>query len=362
MCRLFGNKQNHRPGRLSLIAGALILFVGLAGTAHAQQSLKIYTWSEYIDPEVVEEFEKEFDAELIFNYFESDQARDEELAVVAGRGYDLLMINSTQVERYGKRGWLEPIDWKAIPNSQHLDPKWTNAFAKVSTYAVPYFWGTMGIAYRKDLIPDGFNSWIELFNPAEVLRDKIVMISDSRELTGLALKASGHSANSSKSKDLSDARDLLMKQKPFVQQYAYPNISADSSMLSGDVWVASMYNGDAMVLQDQDENIAFTLPKEGGLIWVDYFAVANASENKKLAHDFLDFINRPVIAARLAEWVFYASPNLAAAELMSAEYTENMVINPNGDVLKNSEFVQPMPPRARKKVNTIGAELFRDSR
>ncbi len=360
MCGLFGNKQKSRLGRLSFIVGAFFICVGMAASAHAQQPLKIYTWSEYIDPEIVEEFEQEFNAELIFNYFESDQARDEELAAVDGRGYDLLMINSTQVERYGKRGWLEPIDWEAIPNSQHLDPKWTNAFAKVSTYAVPYFWGTMGIAYRKDLVPGGFDSWIDLFNPDEALRDKIVMISDSRELTALALKAKGHSANSSKSKDLSDARELLMIQKPFVQQYAYPNISEDSSMLSGDVWVASMYNGDAMVLQDQDENIAFTLPTEGGLIWVDYFAVAKASEKKVLAHAFLDFINRPSVAARLAEWVFYASPNLAAAELMSAEYMENMVINPNEDVLKNSEFVQPLPPRARKKVNTIGAELFRD--
>lgn len=346
--------------RLSKLVGTAIVIAGTSMPSQAQQSLKIYTWSEYIDPEIVTEFEQEFDTKLAFSYFESDQARDEELAAVAGRGYDLLLINSTQVERYSKRGWLHPLDWAEIPNSQHLDPKWTKAFAKVDAYAVPYFWGTMGIAYRKDLIPEGFDSWMDLLIPEQRLRDKIVMISDSRELVGIALKAAGHSANSSDSKKLNDARTLLSMQRPYVHQYAYPNILEDSVLLSGDIWVATMYSGDVMVLQDQNEDIAFSLPKEGGLIWADYLAVAQTSNNKKLAHEFLNFINRPSIAARLAEWVFYASPNLAAAKLMSADYTDNPILNPSAEILTNSEFIQPMPPRARKKVNSIGAELFQE--
>ena len=360
MCEVVGLKFKRLGRRLSILMVTLTILVGTSTSVLAQQSLKIYTWSEYIDPEIVVEFEQEFNVKLVFSYFESDQARDEELAAVAGHGYDLLLINSTQVERYGKRGWLEPIDWTAIPNSRFFDPEWTTAFASVDTYAVPYFWGTMGIAYRKDLIPEGFDSWMDLFEPKQALRDKILMINDSRELIALALKAAGHSANSNDSKHISDARDLLLAQRPYIQQYAYPNILGDSALLSGDVWVATMYSGDALVLQDQDQNIVYSLPEEGGLVWVDYFTLARTSSNKALAYKFLDFINRPDIAARLAEWVFYASPNLAAAQLMSAEYTDNEVINPNADILRNSEFVQPMSPRARRKVNSIGAELFRE--
>ena len=360
MCRVLGLECKKLGRQLSILFVTLIILVGTSTSVLAQQSLKIYTWSEYIDPEIVAEFEQEFDVKLDFSYFESDQARDEELAAVAGQGYDLLLINSTQVERYGKRGWLEPIDWTAIPNSRFFAPKWTTAFASVDTYAVPYFWGTMGIAYRKDLIPEGFDTWMELFKPKQALHDKILMINDSRELIALALKAAGHSANSNESSHISDARDLLLAQRPYVQQYAYPNILGDSTLLSGDVWVATMYSGDAMVLQDQDENIAYSLPEEGGLIWVDYFTVARSSNNKVLAYTFLNFINRPKIAARLAEWVFYASPNVAAAQLMSAEYINNEVINPNAGLLKSSEYVQPMSPRARKKINSSGAELFRE--
>lgn len=345
-----------RLARFSVLT-TLLIVVSLP--ASAQQTLKVFTWAEYMDPDVVAEFEEEFHAKVKFDYFESDQARDEQLAAVAGRGYDVLLINSTQVERYGKRGWLEPIDWAAISNARHVDPDWMNAFTDVETYAVPYFWGTLGIAYRKDLFPQGFDSWMDLLNPDESLRDKIIMINDSRELTALALKALGHSANSNISSHLNEARDVLMGQREYVTQYAYPTLGEESVLITGEVWAASMYSGDVMTLQEQDENIEYYLPDEGGLLWVDYFTVAQSSDNKTLAHQFLDFINRPGVAARLAEWVNYASPNLAASALMSEEYLNNSVINPASVQLENSGFVQPLAPRARKKVNTIGAELFR---
>jgi len=329
-------------------------------SASATQTLKIFTWSEYIDPEVVIEFEHEFDAKVVFHYFESDQLRDEQLAAVAGRGYDLLMVNGTQVARYGKRGWLEPIDWNSVPNAVHLEKDWMTAFDGVETYAMPYFWGTMGIAYRKDLVPREFNSWMDLLQPDEALRGKIIMVSDSRELVGIALKAMGHSANSGSHAQLNKARELLVRQRPYIDQYAYPTLDEESPLLTGEVWAASMYSGDVLMLQDLNENITYSLPNEGGLLWIDYFTIAQTSENKMLAHQFLDFINRPKIAARLAEWVFYASPNLAATALLPEEYNSNPVIYPSAEMTKKSEFIRSLPPRARKKVNTIGAELFRD--
>lgn len=361
MDKLSARSSKPNLQRIGFVLASLVLLVFTSALAQAQKTLKIYTWADYLDPEIITEFEQKFNVEVVFNYFESDQLRDEELAAVAGRGYDLIMINSIQVERYSKRGWLDPIDWNAVPNAKHIDPRWSNAFAEVDTYGVPYFWGTMGIAYRKDLIPNGFDSWLDLFNPQEVLRDKIVMINDARELTAMALKASGHSANSSNGSHLKEARQLLLKQKPYVQQYSYPKLSEGSALLTSDVWVSTMYSGDAIALQGYDENIAFSLPKEGGLIWVDYLTVASSSNEKRLAHEFLNFLNEPKIASRSAEWVYYASPNLAAAQLMSEAYMSNTIINPSAAALGKSEFIQSLPPRSRKKVNSIGAELFRDS-
>ncbi len=353
-----------KPNRY-ILARFIVLFsllITASSPALSTQILKIYTWAEYMDPQIIAQFEQEFDTEVELSYFESDQSRDEQMAVVAGRGYDLLLLNSIRVKRYGNRKWIEPLDKTLIPNIQYIDPQWIHAFEGVDEYAVPYFWGTMGIAYRKDLVPAGFDSWMDLLNPDERLRNKITMTSDSRELTAIALAATGHSVNSGKSSHLKDAREVLLEQRPFIKQYTYPSLSEDSSLLDGTVWAASMYSGDTLMLQEQDENIAYTLPKEGGLLWADYFTVAQASTNKILAHQFLNFINQPAIAARLAEWVFYATPNLAAANLMSNDYTNNTVINPNSEQLKNSEFIQPLSPRTQKKVNSIGADLLRGYR
>lgn len=346
------------PLKKAVVCVALFLVLTASMSVSATESLKIYTWSEYIDPDVVAEFEKTFDTRLEFTYFESDQGRDEELALNAGRGFDLLMINSLQINTYIRRGWLAPINWKSVPNGQYIEERWKNGFEGSAKYAVPYFWGTMGIAYRSDLYPDGFKTWISLLEPQESLREKLLMINDSRELMAFALKSQGFSANSQDRQRIAQAAEILRQQKPYVLKYGYPMLNETSPLIDGTIWAAAMYSGDALMLQDLDDRIAYSLPKEGGLIWVDYFTVAQSSQNKELAFTFLDFINEPKIAARQAEYVYYATPNIAAMEFVSQEYQNNSVIFPSENDLENSEFLLPLPPRTRKKINVVGTELF----
>lgn len=350
-------RQKTMASRL-VTAGVLTLMLCLP--AYAERQLNIFTWSEYIDPDVVKEFEELYDARVEFSYFESDRARDEKLVAVAAQGFDLFLVNSTQVERYGKRGWLAPIDWNLVPNSENIDTKWMTAFNGVETYAVPYFWGTMGIAYRKDMIPQGFTSWMDLLEPIEELEGKILMVADSRELTAIALKSANFPVNTNDSRHLRQARNLLMAQKPFVKGYAYPSLDEQSIMSTGEIWAATMYSGDVLMLQEHDDHIAYSIPEEGALLWIDYLTIAQTSQNKVLAHQFLNFINRADIAARLAEWVYYASPNLAAVPLISEEHKANKTIHPDANTLDKSEFIRPIAPRTSRTINNIGAELFRD--
>ncbi|NND91448.1 MAG: spermidine/putrescine ABC transporter substrate-binding protein [Granulosicoccus sp.] len=339
---------------------AMVSVVALmvAMNASAGDTLKIFTWSEYIDPEVVLEFEERYDAKLKFTYFESDQARDEELALSAGRGFDLIMINDPQIDRYARRGWIAPIDEDIVRNMRHIEDRWRKNFEDDTSYALPYFWGTMGIAYRSDLYPDGFTTWKELLEPAESLKQKILMVNDSRELMGFALKSQGYSANSRNRKEIEEVTQILRLQKPYVLTYGYPMLDETSVMLDGTIWAAAMYSGDVLMLQEIDDRIVYSLPEEGGLIWADYLTVAQSSLNKKLAFEFLNFINEPSIAARQAEYVYYATPNAAAMELVSQEYLDNPVIFPSATDLEKSEYLEPTPPRIRKKINVVGTELF----
>lgn len=336
----------------------LLVLLPVSMTVSATETLKIYTWPDYIDPDVVAEFEELFDTRLEFTYFASDQARDEELSQNAGRGYDLIMINSVQINSYIRRGWLAPIDWDSVTNAKYLEERWKNGFEGSATYAIPYFWGTMGIAFRSDLYPNGFTSWMDLLEPQESLTQKILMINDSRELMAFALKSQGFSANSQDSKEIAQVSGILRNQKPYVLKYGYPMLDETSPMIDGTIWAAAMYSGDVLMLQDLDDRIAYSLPKEGGLIWVDYLTVGQSSRNKELAFSFLNFINEPMNAARQAEFVNYATPNTAAMNFVSQEYRDNPVIFPSELDLEKSEFILPLPPRTRKKINIVGTELF----
>ncbi|MFT4726357.1 MAG: spermidine/putrescine transport system substrate-binding protein [Granulosicoccus sp.] len=343
--------------RLLLLSSML---VSEAAAAASQRALEIYTWSDYIDPEIVLEFETEFSAQLKQTYFESDEERDRELAGSAGTGYDLIMVSGQQVSNYAKRKWILPLDHKLVPNLDHVSSKWRNAFDATRTHSVPYFWGTMGIAWRSDLYPDGFDSWKQLIEPAPQLSGKIIMSRDGRELLSFALKAEGLSVNTSKKAQLSRAGKRLAAQKPFVKRYGIPALDETSELATGDAWAAAMYNGDVLMLQGHTENIEFRLPDEGGIIWVDYLVVANSSARKELALEFLDFLNRPEVAARNAEYVYYSTPNTSALQYVSDDYQRNPIIHPTELDLNGSEVLKSLSPRSQKIVNTVITQLVEE--
>ena len=346
-------------GLVSLVV--LVWMIALPASASAAAGvLRVYTWSEYMDPTVVAEFEKRTGARIEFSYFESDEERDRELSASAGRGHDLVLVNGLQMEKYAKRGWLRPIAPQKAPNVRHLDPRWATAFPGAAEFGVVYFWGTMGIAYRSDLLSDAPTHWRDLLQPVDALRGKLIMPSSTRELLSFALKANGQSVNETDRSQLNAAAKLLLAQKPHVQLYGYPTLTEDSAMVSGRVLAAPMYSGDVLMVQQFAPGLKFVLPPEGGLLWVDYLTVASGSANSELAHKLIDFLNEPAIAARQAEYVYYATPNLAARAFLDQAFLDDPAVYPPASVLERSEFIHALPPRSQRAVNLLGVKLLLD--
>ena len=183
------------------------------------------------------------------------------------------------------------------------------------------------------------------------------MLKSSRDILGMALKSLGHSANTSDRKTIREAGRLLEAQRPFVRSYEYISLNEKSALVSGDVWASLAYSGDALMVQEHHEDIAYVVPEEGSNIWVDYLAVLQASPRKDLAFQFINFLNRPEIAARNAEYVYYATPNVAARQFVSDEYATDAVIHPTASVIERSEVYRKLAPRAQKTVNSVFAEL-----
>lgn len=330
-----------------------------SGSAVEKKELVFLNWSEYMDPDLIKKFEDQHNAVVKDIYFESDDSRDNYMLETQGKGVDIICINTVQARLYRKQKWIAPLTEKEVPNLKHIDKTWIAKFDSAEGYVLPYFWGTTGIAYRTDLYKGKITSWSDLFRPDESLRGKIAMIGANRDLIGHALKSLGYSINSSNKRELQEAKELLLQQKPYVHSYKYLNLDETSALHSGEIIFSMTYNGDALVLMDQNENIGYAVPEEGTAIWLDSLVVSNASKNKQLAYQFMDFISQPENAAQLAEYVYYATPNSAAEKLLTDEFLSDETIYPSEEILKKSEVYTRIPPRATRIKNEIFSLITR---
>lgn len=347
----FWRRFCRRPSLPALLAGLLCLAPALS--AEPKRELVVFTWADYLDPAVAAAFQARCDCSLKLVYFETDDARDRLMVESGGAGYDVVMLNGLMVQTYRQRGWLSPIDPGQVPNLVHVDSRWRNAFDATREYGVPYFWGTMGIAYRKDLAAVPITRWQDLMRPEESLHGKITMIDSARDLITASLKSLGASLNSTDPGTLQAAKDLLLAQRPYVRSYSYVALTEASSLVTGEVIAAMMFNGDALMVQEHEPNIVFVLPEEGGQLWVDYWVIAESSKNKDLAAAFVNFLNEPSVAADNAQFVHYATPNLAAEKLLPADFLADPVIYPPAGMLEHSEYYTQLPPRVERAYSEI---------
>ena len=162
----------HSKLNLQLIVFILLMAI-LNLTVHAAEKTKelvILNWSEYMNINMIQAFEKEYNVKIKEVYYESDDARDEIMLQTEGKGFDIIIANGAIVKSYIKRHWLKPLQKDKIPNLKHIDNIWKSAFESIDDYDVPYFWGTLGIAYRKDLVSEPITSWMQLYRPSKELR------------------------------------------------------------------------------------------------------------------------------------------------------------------------------------------------
>ena len=316
-----------------------------AGVADDERELTFLTWSSYIDPQLVAEFESEFDARVRFMYFDSDDLRDVYMADTDGAGYDLVMVAGAVIKRYIGRGWLAELEPTTSSHFANIDPRWYQAYPYSRGHAVPYAWGTLGIAYRRDLTGRALTSWLDLYQPEPGLHGRILMLDSTRDLVGMGLKALGHSANSTDPQALARVDALLKAQQPHVRHYGYIALSPESVLVTGEVYACMVYSGDALVLRQLHPHIEFALPREGGNLWVDFVAVTAWSPRKQLATDFIDFINRPPNAARNALFTRYAPPNRAAEAYLPRAFLDDPIIYPGDNMLSGSQMYLELPPR-----------------
>ncbi|MBS3966496.1 MAG: spermidine/putrescine ABC transporter substrate-binding protein [Truepera sp.] len=321
--------------KLVAIGLVALLSLGLAQT----RTLHLLTWSEYIDPDIVAQFEAEFDARIVIDTFESNEDALAKLKAAGLGVYDLVVPTDYIIPTFLELGLLQPLDHSRLPNLDNLAKNFRNPpFDPGNTYTVAYQWGTTGIAFRKDIVEPP-TSWEVIFNP-QSHGHPVALLDSMREMIGLALLYLGHDFNSENREELVQARELLIRAKEGSIGF-YGSPAARNLLLTGDAVYAVVYSGDALgALAEGLADIDFVIPSEGGEIWVDNLAIVANAPNADLAHEFINFILRPEIGAQLSNFLAFSTPNQAALPFIDEALKANPYIYPEAQVLERLHYIE----------------------
>jgi spermidine/putrescine transport system permease protein len=320
---------------LGILGAPFLLGRGVGG--EGDKVLNLYIWSNYIAPETIQRFEQRHGVRVNVDLYDTNEAL---LAKIQGGNvaYDLLCPSNYPIQILLAQERLHPLDHSALPNLRHLDPALLDRdYDRGNRHSVPYFWGTAGIAYRKSKV-GRVDSWGALWD--ERYRGRVLMLDDSRETIGAALKWKGHSYNTTDPARLAEAKRLLILQKPLVRTYDSGNFH--DVLLSGDVWIAQGWNGQFAKVMAHEPDIDYVIPREGGSLFIDSLVIPRTAPHIALAHAFIDFTLEPEIAAEICRTMRYSSPNRAALPLLPPEVRDNPAIFPPREVMERLELIEDL--------------------
>ena len=296
--------------------------------------LHIYTWSDYIAPEVIAGFEKALGVKVVVDTFDSNEAMYAKLKA-GGTGYDIMMPSSYQIAQMAKDGMIDVIDHAKCPNvKKNFDPAFaTQIVDPTFTYNVPYAVTYTGFMYAKGKVPEGVDvaSWKALANPA--FKGRITLLDDIREVIGGGLMSLGYSINSTDPKEIDAAVAEVLKWK--VNSRKFDAESYKTEVASGATWVGHGYSTDAtqIIVGDEDEGMAprddigFALPKEGFTIAFDEMVVAKDAKRKDLAYAFINYIYEGEVAKANMEFICGPNPVKPGIDLLEEDYRKLIVLD-----------------------------------
>lgn len=281
--------------------------------------INVFNWGEYMDETLIDEFEDKTGIKVNYKTYSTNEELLAKLEA-GGSSYDVIFPSDYAISELIKKDLLYEINYDNIPNYKYIDEKYRNLdFDPENKYTVPYFWGTIGILYNKDMVDDPVDSWDILWN--EKYKGQIMMKKDVRDAIGAALKKLGYSMNSTNDNELAEAKALLKAQIPLVNGYYGDEIR--DLIANGDAAMGLTYSGDYMDLYWEGfENIGYGVPKEGTNVWYDCMAIPKTSKHKEEAEMFINFMLDPDVAFRNSEAMGYTTPNTAALEKMRETYPE----------------------------------------
>jgi len=344
------------------VCAAVLLFgfgyLFIAPHTQEQVTLNVYNWGQYIadgsddSMEVIAEFERRYPhIKVNYSTYDSNEIMYSKLAN-GGITVDVIIPSDYMIARLIEEDMLLEIDYDNIPNYQYIDESFKNtAYDPENRYSVPYTWGTVGLLYNTKYVDEAdVTGWELLWN--EDYAGKILMFGNSRDAFGIAQYMLGYDVNTTNTQELDHCAEVLLQQKPVLQQYVMDEIFA--TMQNEEAWIAPYYAGDCLTMMSENENLAFYLPEDQGFnLFIDAMCIPSCAKEKEAAETFINFLCDPEIAGANMDWICYSTPISAAKDYMDPDTVSNPVSYPSDEILANGSSYAFLPEEISRYVESL---------
>ncbi len=324
----------------------LLLSVALPGLRAETPTLNLFIWSEYISPQMVSDFEKAAGCKVNLDLYEDSESM---LAKIQSGGaglYDLVVVTDNLVPVMIKQNLLAPLRHSSIPNLKNVDEKFVNpSYDPGNRFTAAYQWGTVGILVRKIEGQPAPDSWAAVFD-AKRQSGSFLLMDSVRDTIGAALKYKGYSVNSTDPRQLREARDLLVEAKKRSVGFD-GSVGVKNKILGKTARTGMVYSGEGVRAAAEHKDLAYVVPREGSIIWVDSLAVLAKAPHRDLAEQFINHILDAKVGAQLSNFTQFSTPNKSAKLLIKPEDLANEAIYPPEHTLRRLEFLQDLGSKLR---------------
>ncbi len=343
---------------------ALALAGGTAAAQEADKVVNVYNWSDYIDEEILEEFEAETGIDVVYDVFDSNEVLETKL-LAGNSGYDVVVPSGTFLQRQIQAGVFMKLDKSKLPNLEHM---WdqiearTAAYDPGNEYSINYMWGTTGIGYNVDaaaerLGTETVDSWDVIFDPEVIAKFAdcgVHMLDAPAEMIPAALNYLGHDPDSKDPDQIREAAQLLATIRPHITQFHSSNYI--NALANGDACLAVGWSGDVLQARDRAAEagagvtVEYAIPKEGAQMWFDQMAIPADAPHPENAHIFINYIMEPEVIAKASNYVYYANGNKDSQQYLNDDVIDDPAIYPSDETVENLFVTTPYAPDVQRVV------------
>ena len=349
---------------LAMMMVAAMTLTG-CGSSEEERVVNVCSWGEYIDENLIYQFEEETGIKVNYQTAESNEALYSLLKTGAG-DYDVIVPSDYMIARLIDEDMLAELNYDNIPNYEKIDDRYKGlSFDPENKYTVPYTWGTLGIMYNTTIVDDPITSWSAMFD--DTAAGNVILIDNSRDAFGMALRYLGYSVNTTDENEIREAAALVADawSKGVYQGKTMDGIF--QIMEGGNAAIGTYYAGDFLSMHENNPDLAYVIPEEGSNWFVDAMCILKNAKNVDEAHEWINFIASTDANLRNMDYIWYASPNAEALESYPAYYEEtygeplnmdlyNTMAAPS-EVLDRCTLYENLPSETLTLYNDLWTEL-----